>query len=223
VLAAAGGAHWATTKQIRWSEQVTNDGKVLLDFDEAWDRWNGRHYGRLHGEQGDVVVMRKLYEPGGTASSGHGHSLITGADLERALDESKKRWTFDTATLCLPFLLEEPGTKLEYAGEVAAGVGSGDAVLDDLKVTFDPIDTTRSGQWHAMVSRDTNQVVRVELVKAGDPETSRIGYALSGWVEAGGLKFPTKLQNIGLPTEVITFKDITAGEPEDSLYVPQVM
>ena len=218
VVASAGGTHWAAAKQLKWSEKVSNDGKVVLDFDEAWDRWNGRHYGLLHAEQGDVVVMRSLYEGGGTAKANHGHTLLTGADLASALGEAKERWLFDTATLCLPFLLEEPGVKLEYIGELAGETG-----LDDLKVTFDPIDTTRSGTWHAMVSRDTSQVVRIELVKAGQPETSRIGYKLSDWVEVGGLKLPTKLQNIGLATEVITFKDITVGEPEDNLYVPQVM
>ena len=49
-----------------------------------------------------------------------------------------------------------------------------------------------------------------------------IAYRLSQWVDAGGLKFPTVENNLGLASEVITFKDITAGELDEALYSPPI-
>ena len=54
---------------------------------------------------------------------------------------------------------------------------------------------------------------------AGPP---RIGYLLSDWSEAGGLKWVGKLQNIGLAGEVFTFTDVGVGEPDDATYMPSV-
>src|SRR6266446_5298578 len=46
VITAAGGEQrWNQVKQIKWTESVSSDGKVVFAFEEAWDRWNGRHYG----------------------------------------------------------------------------------------------------------------------------------------------------------------------------------
>jgi hypothetical protein len=44
-----------------------------------------------------------------------------------------------------------------------------------------------------------------------------LGYAIDAWAEAGGLKFPAKLRNLGV-NEAIEFHDIRVGEPDDSLY-----
>src|SRR5687768_15686382 len=69
VIAAAGGRdRWAAAKQIRWSESiVTEAGRPTLELEQAWDRWNGRHHLRVRTAQGDVVVMRNLYDGGGSA------------------------------------------------------------------------------------------------------------------------------------------------------------
>jgi hypothetical protein len=222
VIAAAGGAAaWNGVKQLRWSENVAMDGKVTLDFEEAWDRWNGRHYGRLHRDTADVVVMRSLYEEGGGAYAGKKvlHKL-TGDDEATATTEGKKRWEFDTAGLTMPFLLEEPGTKLAYGGEVPGEEGK--PPLDDVTVTFDAKDTNRTTTYHVLVNRDSNMIERLELLKAGQPDTQRIGYKLDKWTTVKGMKFPGELDNIGLKGEVITFKDVATGDPDDSLYVPMV-
>jgi len=50
----------------------------------------------------------------------------------------------------------------------------------------------------------------------------RLGYEISGWVEAGGLKWPTRFQNLGLKTEVIEYSDVAVGSPDDTTYMPQV-
>jgi len=235
VVAAAGGAaRWNQVKQIKWTEVITADGKLVLTYDQAWDRWNGRHHGRLRHTPtavelqrpsqattaGDVVVMRKLYDEGGRAflDSGKGLSPLGASDVPRELKSARERWMLDGALLCMSFLLEEPGTKLEYVGEPA--VEAGKPVLDDIKVTLDTKDPNWTARYHVQVNRDTNMIDRIEIIEAGQPETRRIAYQLSSWTEVGGLKFPTSNQNIGTNGELITFKDIGVGDPDDTLYVP---
>lgn len=244
VLAAAGGAgRWNQARQIKWSEEYTNNGKSVLAMDEAWDRWNGRHHTRLHkvadatysveashnptqskrSGEGDVVVMRKLYEDGGNAffDSGHGLVPLNAPDVPKAVATARERWPFDTAALCMAFLLEEPGTRLAYVGEVAGGDGK--PPLDDVKVTLDPNDPSRTSTYHVMVNRETSLIDRIEIVEAGQPDNRRIAFHLGPWVEVNGVKFPAAAENVGVKGEVITFKDITTGDPEDALYVPEVL
>jgi hypothetical protein len=148
VIATAGGqAKWNATRQVRWSESVTSQaGAAPILFDEAWDRWNGRHFQRLRGDAGDVVVMRSLYEASGTAyyQSGQATRALLRADIDRALGNARERWDLDTALLLLPFLLEAPGAKLALAGEAPGEAGQ--PPLDDVKLTMrrEPRPITRS-------------------------------------------------------------------------------
>lgn len=216
VVAAAGGMDkWNTVKQIRWSEQVTNAGKVVIDGEEAWDRWNARHYGRVFGDHGDVVVKRDLYgerhEVYGE-QPGDKKAQLDPKDAEPALKIAIERWQFDTAALCMPFLLEEPGSHLAYVGKVQGEAGP----LDVITLTFDPNDTARAGtSYQVGIDTTKNMIERIEVVKA----SGNLGYKLSGWTDVNGMKFPTVLNNLGLTTEVINIKDIKIGDPEESLYV----
>jgi hypothetical protein len=223
VVAAAGGADkWAAAKQIRWSESVTTGTGEPITFDEAWDRWNGRHYNKLHTASVEVITMTTLYDGTGTALSQHGHTTgrMVGADTEHALAGARDRFQFDTGVLLLAFLLEAPGTKLTLVADYTPEAGAPPA--DELKVVFDPKDPTRSSIYFAIVNRETHQIDRIEIVKVGDPETKRLGYKVTGWAEVGGLKLPAALQNVGLASETITFSNVSVGEPDDSLYVPVV-
>jgi hypothetical protein len=226
VIAAAGGQDkWTATKQVRWSESITTGqaGAPPVTLDQAWDRWNGRHYELVHGAGGDIIVMRSLYEATQAVyrKSGSATQSVARADSDGALSNARQRWEFDTLILLLPFLLEEPGAKLTLVGEVVAEAGQ--TPYDDLKLTFDPKDPTRTMTVHAMVNRSTNQIDRIEIVKAGDPDTKRLGYKVSAWASAGGLKLGTVFQNIGFADEVITFTKIEpATTPDETLFVPAV-
>ncbi len=216
VAAAAGGMDkWAMVKQLRWSEVVSNDGKTQMEGEEAWDRWNARAMGRLLGDHGDVVVKRDIYgerlEAWGEQAGKR--SALPEKDAEQAGKVAKERWQYDTAALCMPFLLEEPGSKLGYVGEAAGDDGK---PLEVLLLSFDPADTARMGtSYQVDVDPTSFQIARIEVVKPG----GNIGYKVSGWKEVNGLKFPTVENNIGMTSEAITFKDIKIGEPEDELYV----
>ena len=107
-------------------------------------------------------------------------------------------------------------------GVVGERPGEGDTpVTDELKVTFDPKDPTRSMTYYVLVNRTTSQIERIEIVKAGDPDTKRVGYKVATWVEVGGLKLPTVFQNVAFAGAVNTYSQIAvSGEPDERLYVP---
>jgi hypothetical protein len=215
VVAAAGGMDkWNAVKQLRWGENVSNAGKVVIDGEEAWDRWNARHYGKVFGDHGDVVIKREIYGEHLEAYGEQGgrRSQLPPDDSKAALKIAQERWQFDTAALCMPFLLEEPGTKLTYTGQAQGDAGN----LEVITVTFDAADPARAGtSYQVDIDPATNMIERLEVIRAG----GNLGYKLGGWKAINGLKFPTTANNIGLATEVIAFKDIQISDPEDSLYV----
>lgn len=216
VLAAAGGMDkWNTVKQLRWSEQVSNDGKVVIDGEEAWDRWNARHYGRVFGDHGDVVIKRDLYgerQEAWAEQPGDKRARLSPKEAEQATKIAAERWQFDTAALCMPFLLEEPGSHLAYGGQVQGESGP----LEVITLTFDPNDTARAGtSYQVGIDPATSTIAQLAVMKA----SGNLGYKLSAWKDVNGMKFPTVFNNLGLATEVITVKNIEIGDPEASLYV----
>jgi hypothetical protein len=222
VIAAAGGLdRWAAAKQIRWSQEIiTEADRPPLKLEQAWDRWNGRHYLRLHTVHGDVVVLRSLYDAGGSAYAQAGGPMqkLTDEQTEHALSDARLRWEFDATALLIAFLLEAPGVKLTFVGERP---GKGDEPpLDEIKVAFDPRDRSRLLTYFVLVDRNTNQIARIEIVRAGDPDTKRVGYTVARWVEVGGLKVPTVFHNIASANALNLYTEITVGEPDDQLYAP---
>ena len=222
VVAGVGGMDkWNMAKQLKWSEQVINDGKPVLEGDEAWDRWNARHYGKLMRTDGSLIVMRDLYgdSPASVASepaTGGARSKLPAADAAKIMPVVVDRFQFDTAVLCMPFLLEEPGTTLAFVGQAQ---GDGGKPLDVLKVSFDAADKARAGSSYQVdVDPETHMIARIEVVKAA----GNIGYKVSGWTEVSGMKFPMQMDNIGYAGEVIKFKNLEIGAPQDSLYTEQL-
>src|ERR1043165_9861798 len=135
-IAAVGGADkWTKAKQLKWDQSIVHDGKEVIGGMQAWDRWNGRHHGRARREGGDLVVIREIYgtSEGAFIETPQRMKKIEGG-ADQAISAAKERWEFDTAVLFMPFLLEEPGTKLEYVEEATGDDGK---PVDIVKVTFD--------------------------------------------------------------------------------------
>jgi hypothetical protein len=225
VIAAVGGRdRWAAAKQVRWSESiVTEAGRPPLKLEHAWDRWNGRHYLRLHTPHGDVVVLRNLYDGGGSAFAQAGGPMqrLTKEQTEHALNDARLRWEVDSTMLLIAFLLEAPGVKLTLVGERR---GEGDEPpMDEIKVAFDPKDQTRRLTYFVLVDRTTGLISRIEIVKAGGPDTKRASYKIARWIDVGGLMLPTVFQNLASADSLNLYTDITVGEPEDRLYAPVIV
>lgn len=215
VVAAAGGMDkWNAVKQIKWALTITNDGKTVFDGEEAWDRWNARTYTRLIQDHGDMVVRRELYGDGAQAEAqlpGNKKQKLDNKDSPGAIKVATERWQFDSTVLCAPFLLEEVGSHLDYVGKAQGDTGP----LEVIKLTFDPADKARAGTAYQIdIDPQTFAIARVEIIK---PD-GNIGYKGSAFTEVNGMKFPTVETNIGLPGEVFTYKDVSIGSVEDSLY-----
>ncbi len=216
VFAAAGGpGNWDKAKQLRWDQTISAGGEVKLEGEEAWDRWNARHWGHLHGNDGEVVVGYELY---GTFKMGYGvagkhHEKLAPESLQTAIGVAKARFDADTALMTLQFLMLEPGVKLKYIGTAADDTGADAA--DDIQVTF--TDPLRQGlEYHAIVDRATSTIARVEMIKAGTMQ--KIGYSLASWVTVNGMKFATARKDLG-SEETVAIKNLKVSEPEDELFV----
>ena len=223
VFAAAGGpGNWQNAKQLRWTETVTSDGKPVSDVEQAWDRWNGRHYGRLKGPEQDIVVAYELYGDFaiGYAQTGDRRDKKQNFDEEsrtKYVGIAKERFNQSTAVLALHLMLFEPGTKLEYIGPAKDEAGNENH--DELKVTFEePL--RKSLEFRLIIDRGTSLPQRIEVVKAGTLE--KIGYTYKDWTTVGGLKLAAGRGNLGYSGEVIVVKDIKVGSPDDELYIAPI-
>lgn len=214
IAAAGGAAAWAAVRQLSWHLHLVQSDGSIVEADEAWDRWNARAHFRVQiGGDTDAIVKRDLYGTfrSVTAAVGRHVRSVVERDRKPLLDGATRRWRFDTAELCAPFLLEEPGSRIAYAGEEVTGGG----LADIIAVTFDPRDAARAGDvLHVIVAQDTGVVVRLEIERDG----ATIGYALSGWTTVAGIRVPALARNDVSGGEVAAFGAIAIGEPDGELY-----
>src|SRR5262245_7728782 len=62
VLAAAGGAAaWDKARQIKWEQSKIENGAPKLHGEQALDRWNQRHYGRVETPDGAAIIAYAVY------------------------------------------------------------------------------------------------------------------------------------------------------------------
>jgi hypothetical protein len=194
-------------------------GREPLAFahgEQAWDRWNGRLYTRIEEPEGNANLAYDLY---GTFSTSYRESKagkktpVEGSEKAKALALINTAFQTDLTVMFMPFLMQEPGTKLDYAGAVK----DGEVEYHDIKISFASGDTTHADLvYHAIVDKTTYVIRRVDVTR---PTTSeRLGFELSDWTEAGGLKLPGTRKNLG-SGELAQSKDIKVGSPDDTLYM----
>ena len=219
VLAATGGRErWAAVQQVRWVETIWLDGRIAMTGEQSWDRWNGREYGRLARRDGDLVVMRELYGDQTAVMAARGNSMarLRGDQIKPALAFATQRFNLDTAALCMPALLEAPGTKLTYVGPI---LDAEHQEREAIKVEFDARDTLRAGTtFQLLVAKDTHRITQLEIVESN----GSIGYRVAGWTDVGGIVVPTLEINLANPAEKIAFGRIQIGPPDEALYTPNV-
>jgi hypothetical protein len=221
VLAAAGGAAaWDKARQIKWEQTHTVNGQPPSQGEEAFDRWNQRHYGRVNTEQGSAIVAYEVYGSFATtfAESKSGKKqLIEGAERGAAVKLAKTELQQDVTVMLMPFLMLEPGNKLEYGEPMK----DGDNEYHKVKITFGDGDKLRAGLiYYAIIDKKTDVIRRVDIEAVGSSD--KIGFELSDWTEAAGLKFPGTRKNLG-SGELKQSKNFKIGEPDDTLYMMPLM
>jgi hypothetical protein len=157
--------------------------------DHLWDRWNGRYAVREHHDHHDGLDTAMIFEIYGDAVRAVG-ATSKGKVLPLKITSegsggARAMWHVNTTLVCLPFLLREPGVRLEYL-EPSYGE---DGELDNLRVTFAARDRMRSGSALDVGVNKANVVVRVSIETLATHE--RVAYDLRDWVTVAGLAIPT--------------------------------
>lgn len=226
--AALGGADkWTTLKELQFTIKYTQAGKLQAEHTHSWDRWNGRHrfqnvdIGSLGGDPDDVRIADVRYDLFDKDATPH--ALFDGGVVDRKsgaeqAKAARQSLTQDLYFLAIIYKLEDPGVilKLDNPEVVVPGSEACKPSCTAIKVTFDPAVGTDT--WVVNYNNETKRPEVIELQKGG----GRVGYSLEDWTDAGGLKWPGSLHNIGLPDEVIQFEDIKVGTPDDATYMPSV-
>jgi len=208
VTALGGAATWDSVKQIRWDVKVEMQGEVKALYHHAWD-------GLLE----KTIAMYQLWNRDRGVAY-FGKNELGAADRKVATAAAWERWQNDALLLALPYRLTEPGAYVKYVAEnTDEHCPDG---CDIIELSFDP--SISGDKYFLNISRKSNRPEIVEIEKAG--RTGRIAYKVADWTTVGGLQLPGTLDNVGArnmgDSEVWTFSAIRIGEPDDSLYIPQV-
>ncbi len=225
-LEALGGhATWDAVKELRFEAKYFFESQLQSWARHAWDRWNGRHNYQsadLATDDGRpdslkwMIVFYDLFDAEVPPHASYGGREVAREDAERFRNDARKRLASDAYMLTMVHKLRDPGVKLTLDGEVKDVDGVCAAGCKTVKVTFDP--AVGEDVWFVNYDNATKLPEIIEK-QAG---AGRIGFQILAWTEVGGLKFPTKLQNMGLDGEVFEFAEIKIGAPDDQLYIPQV-
>jgi len=226
-LAALGGHDkWEAVKELQFDVKYSFQGEVKIRASHGWDRWNGRHnYQEIDlaslksGKPDDVRVAEVRYDLFDAGKKPYatfdGHEL-TREDADKAADRARKNLTEQGYFLTLVHKVRDPGVHLAVAteGEMPTKCDPGCA---SIKITFDP--TVGKDTWYIAYNTGTKlpEVIATERQKG-----QIIGYKIEGWSESGGLKFPSKLVNVALDSEIWEFGDIKVGEPDDNNYMRNI-
>lgn len=224
--ALGGAAAWEQVKQIQWESKYYQNAQFVGWFKHTWDRWNGQHRyetvldlaayqaAEQAGKTQEIpwlVSRYDLFDRENTAKATLGDRLLTDEDNRKVLADAYGRWQTDSYWLSLVHKLRDPGVILGYVGEMQEAHGKCQGGCVVVKVSFAP--EVGTDVYFLNINKSTNLPEIIEKQMPG----GTLGYAIDGWAEAGGLKFPAKLRNLGVP-EAIEFANIRVGEPDDSLF-----
>jgi hypothetical protein len=224
-IAATGGTEpWEKLQELHFQVTYRHEDRIIIQSEHWWDRWNGRQYmvqtdtATLGGDTDDVKMLEvkaDLFDPDATPWVAYDGGQLTRPDGAAAAKKAKAQLISDLYYLAIIHKLKDPGVILSLENaevtmppEVAACKPS----CSSVKVTFEA--GVGTDTWFVNFNNESKMPEVIEQTKGA----GRIGYLLSDWVDAGGLKWPTKLQNIGLAAEVIEFAGVKTGEPDDSRY-----
>ena len=226
-----GHATWDAAKQVRFELKYKNAGQLKGWYKHAWDKWNGRHRFEhvdmatlaQSEKEGDpsllrsLVVMYNLFDKN-SGYAKYGKDELPASEKKKRVGEAYERWREDSYKLAFVYKLKDPGVVLKYDQEVTP--------IEDrlckpnchiIEVTFS--DGVGTDKYFVGINSQTNMP---ELMQKQMGDTGRLGFSLDGWTDVGGLKFATKLENLGVKGEIFEFSNVTIDDPDDTLYIPTV-
>lgn len=228
VTALGGYAQWETLKELSFSISYLQDGENKAQFEHSWDRWNGRHYfvatdmATTRGKPDEIKVLEikhDLFDRDKTPWAAYDGGALMRADAKERAQAATTQLTADLYYLAMVYKVKDPGVILAIDNTevlVAEDVPACKPSCTSIKVTFEK--GVGTDTWYVNYNNQSHLPEVIELQRGA----GRIGYLLSDWTESGGLKWPGKLQNIGLKGEVMVLSGVKVGEPDDNRYEVQV-
>jgi hypothetical protein len=222
-MAALGGSveKWNAVKELRFHVALKIEGKPVARFEHSWDRWNGRHAlrtadMRTAGNREDDIkwhdVRYDIFNEGAIFWVSYAKQEALRADYARAASEARVRLAEDTYRISFPYRLRDPGAHVALGDNVAPTAGACEPSCVEVKLTFDP--EVGGDKWFIYYNKNTN----VPELFAQETAKGRLNYRVAAWADAGGMKWPSQLVNIGNAGEVFEFSAIEIGEPRESAY-----
>ena len=236
MLGALGGpGAWTNVKQVQWDQKYTRDGKIAGWFKHSWDRWNGRHRfeevniqslekAKAEGKDNEIkttVAMYDLFDHDGAGFATFDGQVVATADRDRIVDGAYKNWQADTYRLFAPYKAKDPGVILALQPPRQPQNGVCTPGCDVVKISFAP--EVGKDTWYLSINTQSHlpEILERDIPASGGQQAGRLGFALRDWQSAGPIKVPGKIENLGM-SEVFEISDVKVGDPEDSLYIPNV-
>lgn len=233
--ALGGPGAWANVKQVQWDQRYLRDGKLMGWFKHSWDRWNGRHRfeevniaslekAQAEGKDDEVkttVAMYDLFDHNGKGFATFDGQQLATTDRDRIVEGAYKNWQADTYRLFAPYKAKDPGVVLAMEAPRQPQNGLCTPGCDVVKVGFAP--EVGKDTWYLSINTQSHmpEILERDIPAAGGQQAGRLGFALKNWTQAGPLKVPGRLENLGM-SEVFEIGDVKVGEPDDNLYIPNV-
>lgn len=230
MLTALGGYDkWQSLKELRFELKYHGEGKLQGWFKHTWDRWNGREHFEMAdanslaaGDPAKIVwldIRFDMFDASKLPFGTFGGQPLGEDDVKKYIAGAKQNLEQNSYFLVVLYKLHDPGVHLSDGGEVKDFQGATDLCKPSctgVKVTFDP--EVGKDTWQIDVNTDTHQPQMIEKIV----DQGRIAYRIDGWTDAGGLKWPAKVTNVGVPTEFFEFDNIVVDEPSDAEFSPGV-
>jgi hypothetical protein len=221
LAALGGGEKWGQVKELRFDVLYTFNNAPAARYQHAWDRWNGRHAMRTadmrtSGNREEDIkwhdVRYDIFNKDAVYWAAYAKQEALPADYAKAADLARPRLAEDSYRLALVYKLRDPGVRLQVAGAAAPTAGVCEPSCNSVKVTFDP--DTGTDSWVIHFNKNTN----LPEIMQQDTAKGPLIYKIVGWLDAGGMKWPQQLVNIGMAGETFEYSNIAIGEPRDADY-----
>jgi len=236
MLGALGGpGAWSNVKQVQWDQKYMRDGKLGGWFKHSWDRWNGRHRfeevnmqslekAKAEGKDSEIqttVAMYDLFDHNDKGFATFDGQQVATADRNRIVDGAYKNWQADTYRLFAPYKAKDPGVILAMQPPRPPQNGLCTPGCDVVKLSFAP--EVGKDTWYLSINTQSHlpEILERDIPAAAGQQAGKLGFALRNWTQAGPIKVPGKLENLGM-SEVFEISDVQIGEPDDDLYIPSV-
>jgi hypothetical protein len=228
MTALGGYDKWTNLKELSFTYKISQNGEVKEITMHRWDRWNGRHNFQSidmsttkSGKPDDIKsseVRYDIFDASKKPFATYDGKEIMRADADKAAAQARQRLAEEGYLITLLYRARDPGVKLKDGGDIKV-----EGICDPCKqvqITFDP--AVGKDTW--FIDYDPTKKLP-KIIEVKKPQ-GLIAYTIDGWADAGGLKWPTKLENIGAKkggmSEIAEFSDIAVGEPEDNTYMRSV-